>query len=198
MPLDIQNDVLDLVSKVTGCPIQKKTAPDWLMRPGRVECGERWLLVRQIYRELTDSELPDVMPVNERRQVDGILKCPFCGPRIIEVDESQHFNCYRGVTLRRYPTDLRLAFDPKIWIEHSQTEPRQKSGGWAAPKPPLFPNVGGRHLQRAFRDALADILPPLYGFQPTLRIADFEVKPWINTASARKQMEDLLNRKIPK
>ena len=117
------------ISSANGRPIQKKTAPDWLMRPGRVECGERWPLVRQIYRELTGSELPDVMPEDERRQVDGILKCPFCGPRIIEVDARRDFNCYRGVTLRRYATDLRLSFDPKIWIEHSQTEPRQKSEG---------------------------------------------------------------------
>jgi hypothetical protein len=89
-----------------------------------------------------------------------------------------------------------LAFDRKTWIDHSQAEPQQKSGGWAARKPPLFPDAGGRHLQRAFRDALADVLPLDYGFLPTLRIADFEVEAWIGTSSARKQMEDLLASKI--
>jgi hypothetical protein len=117
-------------------------------------------------------------------------------PRIIEVDESQHFNCYRGKTLGLYPAELQLAFDRKTWVDRSQAEPLQKSGGWAARKPPLFPDAGGRHLQRAFRDALADILPPDYGFLPTLRIADFEVEPWIGTAGARKRMEDLLHCKI--
>jgi hypothetical protein len=102
------------------------------------------------------------------------------------------------MTLHCYPAELRLAFDRDTWINRSLSEPQQKSGDWAAPKPPLFPNPGGRHLQRAFRDALADILPPDYGFQPTLRIADFEVQPWIGTEYARTQMEDLLNRKIPK
>ena len=197
MPLKIQRAVLDLIIQATGGRIESKT-PDWLMRPGSIECGKQWPLVCEIYRELTGLELREVMPMKEWRKVDGILKCGSSDERIVEVDESQHFNHYRGMTLRRYPKELRLAFDRETWIDHSRAEPRQKSGKWAAPKPPLFPNAGGRHLQRAFRDALADILPPEYGFQPTLRIADFEVKPWIGTESARKWMDDLLNRKIPK
>ena len=196
VPLEIENAVLDLVSEVTGCPIQRKTAPDWLMRPGRTECGKRWPLVCRIYRELTGLKLPEVMPEKEWRKVDGVMFCPNPAPRIVEVDESQHFNCHRGITLRLYPTELRLAFDCKTWTDHSKDEPRQKSGGWAKPKPPLFPDPGGRHLQRAFRDALADILPPDYGFLPTLRIADFEVEPWIGTAGARTHMADLLKRKF--
>jgi hypothetical protein len=42
----------------------------------------------------------------------------------------------------------------------------------ARPCPPLFPDAGGRHLQRAFRDALADLVPLEHGWLPTLRIAD--------------------------
>jgi hypothetical protein len=195
MPLRTQRAVLDLITQVTGGTTESKT-PDWLKRPGRRECREHWQLVCRIYWKLTGSELPEVMPTGEWRKVDGILKCGCCGQRIVEVDESQHFNRYRGMTLRLYPKELRVAFDRETWIGHSQAQPQQKSGGWAAPRPPLFPMAGGRHMQRAFRDALADILPPDYGFQPTLRIADFEVKPWIGTKSARIQMEDMLNRKI--
>jgi hypothetical protein len=197
MPLKIQKAVLDLVSQVLGGTIESKgKTPSWLIRPGKVECGDRWPLICEIYRELTGLELIEVMPKNNWRQVDGILQCATSPQRIVEVDESQHFNCYRGRTLRLYPTGLPLAFDRKTWIDHSRAEPQQKSGGWAARKPPLFPDAGGRHLQRAFRDALADILPLDYGFLPTLRIADFEVEPWIGTSSAHKQMEDLLAHKI--
>jgi hypothetical protein len=196
MPLKIQRAVLDLVSQVFGGTIASEDKVPWLIRPGKIECGERWPLLCSIYRELTGSELPEVMPKNNWRRVDGILQCPTSPPRIVEVDESQHFNCYRGMTLRLYPAELQLAFDRKTWIDHSQAEPRQKAGKWAVPKPPLFPGAGGRHLQRAFRDALADILPLDYGFLPTLRIADFEVEPWIGTACARSRMKDLLDRKI--
>jgi hypothetical protein len=148
-----------------------------------------------VYRQLTSSDLPEEMPTKEWRKVDGILELGI-DKRVVEIDESQHFNRYRGDTLLLYPKELRLAFDRRIWIARSKAPPRQNSGNWARPKPPLFPDVGGRHLQRAFRDALADILPLDYGFQPTLRIADFEVKSWIGTASAHKQMEDLLHRKM--
>jgi hypothetical protein len=189
LPLKIQRAVLDLIIKVT-CG-----TPAWLLRPGRIECGKHWPLICNIYRELTGLELPEVMPTNNRRTVDGILKCGK-SQRIVEVDESQHFNCYRGNTLRLYPEDVPLAFDRETWIVHSQAEPRQNAGGWAKPKPPLFPHAGGRHRERAFRDALADILPPGHGFHPTLRIADFEVKPWIETASAPRQMKALLTRKM--
>jgi hypothetical protein len=197
MPLTIQNAVLALIAQITGGTINN-TTPDWLMRPGKIECGNRWPLVCQIYRDLTGLELPEVMPTRNWRKVDGILKCGTSGRYIVEIDESQHFNRYRGMTLRRYPAELQLAFDYNTWLDRSQAEPRQKSGRWAAPKPPLFPNAGGRHLQRAFRDALADILPPDYGFQPTIRVADFEVEHWITTESAPSQMESLLSHKIPK
>ncbi len=190
-----QRNVLDLISRVTGGTIENET-PCWLMRPGKSECGRRWGLVSRIYHKMTDSDLPDEMPPREWRRVDGILVIGR-DRRIVEFDESQHFNCYRGMTLSLYPKDLRLAFDREAWANRSQAEPRQKSGNWAKPRPPLFPNAGGRHRQRAFRDALADILPPEHGLQPTLRIADFEV-PWIGTVCSSKLMEDLLNQKIPR
>jgi len=113
---------------------------------------------------------------------------------VIEVDEGLHFNNYRGMTLRRYPANWPLAYDVKVWIRKSHDEP--KTSGGAAKPVPLFPGDSGRHLQRAFRDALADILPLDHGYLPTLRIADFEVKGWINTASARKRMEELLDERL--
>jgi hypothetical protein len=199
MPLKVQRAVLALVSQVLRESVETRgKMPAWLIRPGKVECGARWPLISEIYWELTGSELPEEMPKNNWRRVDGILRCAGSAPRIVEVDESQHFNCYRAMTLRLYPPELPLAFDRRTWIQHSQAKPAEQSGGWAAPKPPLFPNAGGRHLQRAFRDALADVLPLDYGFLPTLRIGYFEVEPWIETDSAAMRMNDLLNKKIPR
>jgi len=48
MPLKIQMAVLDLIIRVTGGMIESRM-PDWLIRPGRIECGKRWLLVCHIY-----------------------------------------------------------------------------------------------------------------------------------------------------
>lgn len=74
------------------------------------------------------------------------------------------------------PTDVPLAFDSTVWITRSDHRARLEGGGFAKPRPTLFPGENGRHRQRAFRDALADILPPEYRFAPTLRLADFEVR----------------------
>ena len=48
-------------------------------------------------------------------------------------------------------------------------------------------------MQRAFRDTLADLLPSEHAFEPTLRIGDFEVLPWIYTNDAEARMRDLLD-----
>ena len=190
---ELERDVLRLVHSVRGGSIEP--TPAWLMRPGIAECGEHWELVCGIYHELTGEHLPEKMPPRERRHVDCVLKVKTSAPRIIEVDEKQHFNCYRARTLCLY-SDLPLAFDPEVWIKHSEAKVRLEGGGFSKPKPPLFPGDGGRHLQRAFRDALADILPLCHGFEPTLRIGYFEVVEWLTSSDAAKRMRDLLDRKL--
>ncbi|MCS0502302.1 hypothetical protein [Ancylobacter mangrovi] len=173
MPLVHQMKAIQLIEAATGQQLLKATPP-WLLRPGAQECAGRWYLLCDIYRALTGLNLPEQMPRRESRRIDAILP-EQAGPRVVEIDEGQHFNLHRKLTLDTYPADVPLAFDRNVWCVRSNREPRPRSGGWAAPKPPLFPGSGGRHLQRAFRDALADILPPLHGYAPTLRIADFEV-----------------------
>ena len=196
MPPPIQKAVLDLVLQVTGGRIET-AAPDWLMRPGKQASGKRWPLLRSIYHDLTGLDLPEILPAGNWRGLDGFVSAAGAAPRVIEVDEGLHFNNYRGMTLRRYPANWPLAYDVKVWIRKSHDEPRTSGTSGGAAKPvPLFHGDSGRHQQRAFRDALADILPPDHGYLPTLRIADFEVKGWIGTASARKRMEELLEERL--
>jgi hypothetical protein len=56
----------------------------------------------------------------------------------------------------------------------------------------LFPGEGGWHRQRAFRDALCDLLPPAYGYLPTLRIGEFEVISWLHERSTKERLRSLL------
>ncbi|MGB8918838.1 MAG: hypothetical protein WCC89_18430 [Candidatus Sulfotelmatobacter sp.] len=193
MVLKVQSRVLELVKKILGGTEER--TPSWLMRPASSECGQYWSLVNEIYTNLTGLRLPHEMPARERRTVDCVLKRPNGDKLIIEVDESQHFNHYRAETLSFYPADIALAFDRSMWIEHSQAKKRLEGGGFARPKPPLFPGEGGRHQQRAFRDALADILPQQHGFTPTLRVAYFEVEDWLGSEAAPGRMEELLTTK---
>ncbi len=183
MARELERAVVALVREILDAELVG--IPAWLVRPGKAECGERWPLVQEIYADLTGGMvLPEVMRPVERREVDAVLHRPVEPPRILEVDESQHFNHYRAATLGFYTARVPLAFPADVWIEHSKQKTRLEGGGWGAPKPPLFPGEGGRHRQRAFRDALSDVLPPDHGFLPTLRIADFEVNDWLHKADA--------------
>ncbi len=148
-----------------------------------------------MYEELTGLQLPETMPPRERRQVDAVLRADGrC--RILEVDETQHFNSYRAATLRNYPVSTRVAFPIRRWIEQCDKKTRLEGGGFGKPKPPLFPAEHGRHMQRAFRDMLADLLPPTHDFEPTLRIADVEVSGWLHGDDAEGRMRQLLNERL--
>jgi hypothetical protein len=112
MPKEIEYAVVGLVTDILGA--STASTPDWVVRPGQAECGDRWSLVRSIYSELTWLELPDGMRKVERRTVDAVLVVPGSPPRILEVDEKQHFNAYRAMTLRRYKDDVPLPFDADL------------------------------------------------------------------------------------
>ena len=173
-PLEVQRRVRELVTAEYGGEVG--SSPEWLNRPGKSECGRRRAAVNRIYTALTMSELPDAMPARERQSVDLVLIGQQMPPRIIEVDEIQHFNA-PGDDNQALPRSATIAFDRSAWIAASLAKNRLEGGGFGRPCPPVFPGEGGRHKQRAFRDALADLLPAVRGWMPTLRIAHFEV-PW--------------------
>lgn len=185
--------MVSLASRILGAQIEP--TPSWLVRPGELECKKRWPLITQIYGDLTGLELPTVMRPVERRTVDAVLRTE-AGSRILEVDEEQHFNEFRARTLRHYMHDVSVAFDPQAWLEASDAKTQLEGGGFGAPKPPLFPGPGGRHRQRAFRDALTDLLPAEHGFLPTLRVAYFEVEDWINDPDSEERFETLLRDRL--
>jgi hypothetical protein len=191
---ELQNAVVPLVARILGADLS--ATPTWLVRPGTIECGALWATVCSIYHELTGLDLPKTMPSRETRRLDAVLDTRDGKPRILEVDETQHFNRYRALTLHRYAADARVAFPIERWIEQSEAKTRLEGGGFGKPGPPLFPAEHGRHAQRAFRDMLADLLPPEHGWQPTLRIGDFEVSPWIYTGEAEVRMSELLDTRL--
>jgi hypothetical protein len=135
------------------------------------------------------------MPPRERRTVDCVLQRRGEPPRIVEFDEKQHFNGFRALTIRAYPRTAAVAFDRRAWLRACEAK-RRLEGGFGRPKPPLFPHEDGPHRQRAYRDAVADLLPAVHGWCPTLRIADFEVVGWLDGRGARRRMERLLAERL--
>ena len=192
MAQEIEKAVHRVLTTVYG---EDKGTADWLKRPGRKECGTYWSLIQEIYHELTEGELPDEMPSREWRKVDGVFQIKGC-LFIFELDEKQHFNTYRSKTLSLYPKNTLVGFSIDLWVKICNRKSKLEGGGFAKPKPPLFPGVNGRHRQRAFRDSLTDILPSEYGFLPTLRIADFEICDWIFESEAQDRMENLIESRL--
>lgn len=192
MALETQRACLALLTEATGATLSDGPTPAWLLRPGRDECGHQWPLIQTIYADLTGRVLPDTMPPRERRTIDAVLTHPDGSRRLVEIDERQHFTPARGAVLDHYPDDLVLGFDRDLWADRARAATRLPGGGFARPCPPLFPEAGGRHLQRAFRDGLADLLPSAHGWRPTLRIADFEVLDWLHEPDASDRMARLV------
>lgn len=191
MAQEAEKQAHSILTKLCGPVVEQ---PEWLMRPGKIECGDRWELVRSIYAALTGSSLVlEQMPPRERRKVDGVFKYR-SKPFVFELDETQHFNSLRATTLALYPTDLRLGFDKESWVIRSKAKIKLETGGFAKPRPPLFPGIGGRHKQRAFRDALADIVPSAHGFLPTLRLDDKDVLAWMHLTDAQDRMQRVLEK----
>jgi hypothetical protein len=197
--LEVQTRVLDLLAAAgpdLGYEvIRKPVTPPWLQRPGVRECRDHWQVLCDTYTELTGQALPAEMPPRERRQLDGVIVYDDGTRRVVEVDEEQHFTPMRGLTLRRY-NGRAVAFDVAAWTRRCEVGRRLRGGGFGKPKPPPFPDAGGRHQQRAFRDMLADLLPPMYGWKPTLRIADDEVTGWLHARDADERLARLVDEKI--
>lgn len=83
---------------------------------------------------------------------------------IVEVDEIQHFTSDRLMTLELYGKDVQLVFDID---EYRALIRRWRSiaDNYRAAKPAVdFRRPGGRRAQRAYFDALRDLVAPSYGW----------------------------------
>jgi hypothetical protein len=88
----------------------------------------------------------------------------------IEVDESQHFTSFRLLTLDLYPPEAPLGFDTdayralcRDWAERSDKYRKSKAA--------VGFGEGGRQRQRAYHDALRDLVTPALGHPPVIRVA---------------------------
>jgi hypothetical protein len=87
----------------------------------------------------------------------------------IETDESQHFTSFRALTLDAYPAVARLGFD-RVGYQRLCGELSVRSDRYRAAKAAAGFGPGGRQRQRAYNDALRDLVIPLMGFKPVVRV----------------------------
>jgi hypothetical protein len=79
-------------------------------------------------------------------------------PFIVEFDENQHFSRPRLITLSNYPAEIAVGFSIARWQELCRELDAKDNQPF------------DRDERRAWYDTLRDLLPPLHGFKPTLRL----------------------------
>lgn len=87
----------------------------------------------------------------------------------IEIDEMQHFTSSRLRTLELYPPRAPVGFDVRVYADLCrQWAPRADK--YRAAKDATGFGPGGRQRQRAYNDALRDLVIPAMGHPPVIRI----------------------------
>jgi very-short-patch-repair endonuclease len=117
-------------------------------------------------------------------QTNGKLSFDFFVPGInlvIEFDERQHFTLPRAASLRAYPNNAKLGFDKEKWIRLCEDIN-------AGDNSPAY-----RDEQRAFYDAIRDIMAPRVGLKPVIRIYESDILWEREGASSLKAKEILLH-----
>jgi very-short-patch-repair endonuclease len=99
---------------------------------------------------------------------------------VIEFDERQHFTLPRAASLQAYPDGKKLSFDKEKWIQlcHEIN---------AGDNSPAY-----RDEQRAFYDAVRDIMASRIGLQPVVRIYEADVL-WEKEGDSSPQAKKVLN-----
>jgi hypothetical protein len=107
---------------------------------------------------------------------------------VIEVDEVQHFTTTRARTFDLYPETVRLGYSLTDYRGLVRQWNKRGDGAFAHNTASEFPNPGGRQAQRAYNDALRDLLAPSFTGHPVIRIA----APDRNLGNALAQLQGAL------
>lgn len=89
----------------------------------------------------------------------------------VEFDEDQHFTIQRLATFALYPSQARLGFDVAHYAKVCLALSKQAERAFAHKTAVEFPGPAGRARQRAYFDAFRDLVAPVFGNGPVIRIA---------------------------
>jgi len=185
---------------------------DWLpATPKKTAFGKHWKDLCEVYLYLNGEKLELEKTLQKyapelksgTQEADIYFFEPF--QMIVEFDEAQHFNQFRGMTLKSnfYKGYSGFKLGEYIQLSRSLVQPGSKKSGFNYLKnpDPLFPENPGnqlqdnRHRQRAFRDFLKDVISKERGIKPTVRIPSEIIKNkrnFINDKDLEKIKEYLL------
>lgn len=136
---------------------------------------------------------------NKKKRLE-YLKCDAYFPEhnfIFEFDEYQHFSSARLKALYTYPSAICVGFNLSQYKEWATVYKFCADKYRYKKKAVDFPFEGGRTAQRAYLDSFKDLLPPLHGLAPTIRISEFEVNSILaNDEQSQLLMKHLIHSKL--
>lgn len=91
--------------------------------------------------------------------------------QLVELDEVEHFTSARLTSLSRYPTKMRLGFSLDDYRALIDTWKARANAVFTPRASSDFDFVGGRRAQRAYYDAVKDLLAPTFTGYSVLRLA---------------------------
>ena len=108
-------------------------------------------------------------------------------PFIVEFDECQHFSRPRLITLANYPKNLPVGFSRPRWQQLCRAIDARDDQPF------------DRDERRAWYDTLRDLVPPLHGFKPTVRLyaADLQWCGLTDSEPDRTRFRELLRDQLP-
>jgi hypothetical protein len=135
----------------------------WLTQRGHIDVPDRFREVRASLTSIFDVLGGNLEAQSAKRStpLPGDLLHVATGT-LIEVDEYQHFTSFRLMTLDLYPTGYPLGFDPDRYSDLCDKWKVRADRYRAFKAAPGF-GPGGRQRQRAYNDALRDLVAPLMG-----------------------------------
>jgi len=193
MPVGEQQKLItQIVSDVLDTPISYRSFY-WLINQHRQQDFQQYYsLIDDIFKALGGNP-------NAGKGIQGLTCDAYFGDSfnfILEYDEHQHFSTARLKTLEMYPADLQVGFSVEEYKGYCQQFHFGADKYRYSKKTKDFNFSGGRTAQRAYLDCFRDILPPLHGLKPTIRIAEFEVMNITgDNPESRDNMRQLLDRK---
>lgn len=174
-----------------GYDMQRNRTVPWLTTRGHLDGAlvdvvpsEVLAVLRRIFLRLGGKE--DLLST---KRILRLRPDAFLDERILELDEIQHFSSARLATLALYPDNAALGFDRHQYERLcSRWAPRGGDGYRAAKQTREFPQRGGRTAQRAYFDALRDLIAPYAGAGPVIRIHALECDAQLAFARLREQV----------
>lgn len=191
MPVGTAERAFAAAALVDGITLLRARVP-WLNQRGHLGLPEPAWRVRQPLAEIfeaLDGSLED-QAAKGTTSLPGDFFHERSG-RFIEVDEVQHFTSFRSLALEIYPDETPLGFDLARYRQMCE-ELAPTADRFFASKAARGFGPGGRQRQRAYHDSLRDLVVPVMGAPPVIRIPVLNGRGGEAYEESRLWLRDLL------